>query len=1288
MALLTRLSLINRLVVALLSLAIIAFGVIATMSLKQELLPSITAPQAVVIVQYPGASPDIVADEAAAPLEQAVRNVSGVTQVDSVSSTNSSQITVMWEYGLDDDKVLGEINSAVSATKSTLPEQVTTEVFAGSTDDIPVIQLAVASDLALDKFGPLVDDVAVSALKGLPGVRDVTLSGQDTKELAVTLDQRKLDDHELTAQQVSQTIEAQLSSLPAGTTYKGGTELSVEVGAAPGSVDAVKKLAIATTDGPVRLSEIAEVKLQSVARSSIARAEGRPSLGLAVMKTPDADTVRVSHAVQAALPGLQTELGNNASFSTVFDQAPMIEQSLHDLAVEGGLGLVFAIIVILLFLLSARSTLITAISIPLSLLIAMIGLWIGQYSLNLFTLAALTVAVGRVVDDSIVVVENIKRHSLGLSERRLSIDQVVDSVKEVAGAVTASTLTTIAVFLPVAFVTGSTGELFRPFAITVAIALAASLLVSLTIVPLLAFWFFRGRKVRAGKSGAGAAPARAEHDPERVTALQKGYLPVLNWTLRHPVITLIISFVIFIGTLGASTLLKTDFLGSLGDDRALQINQELPSGTRLETTAKSAAKIEKVLADDPDVKSYQSTIGQPGEANVATYSITLSDEADAGAATDRIRTQLAAIPDAGEVRLTSATAAYTSNDVTVTLTGDDQKQLDAAAAAVQAAVAGVPGLSDVRTDLSEQRPVLRVQIDQEKAADYGFTQAEIGAAVAGALRGTPIGEVTLDGETHDLVLRTFKGTPGPEDLAKLKLPVSQLQQQKAQEKAQDELEKKSDALEKRQEDLQERQKDLQQTQEDQSDDAKREAEEESDQQRRDLEESRDEAEESLADLRDQLRELRNSPEPPPPAPPSPGQPPGPGSAPVTQEQLAWQKQMEQRAQAIAQLESAVAQAKQALEQIDDQLEAMNEQQEKSDEQTQDQQELADEQERISDLQEELADDQKKLAEEQQDLADLKAGAITVGSLAKVVEQKTPITVKHVDGQRAVTITATPTGSDLGAVSAALMTAVNGVELPPGIAQEQGGASAEQQEAFVQLGLAMLLAIVLVFIIMVATFRSLLQPLILLVSIPFAATGALVGLLATNTALGVPAMVGLLMLIGIVVTNAIVLIDLINHYRERGAEPRAAIVDGARLRLRPIIMTAAATICALTPMAFGLTGGGVFISRPLAVVVIGGLVSSTLLTLLLVPVLYSLVSKIGYKPPAQPAAEQPAGPPEGGPDQGQAQAPDQQSPPEQQAPPAQDRQGQAQQGTPDRPADERDTVFPFDDEPRRDGPNAH
>jgi multidrug efflux pump subunit AcrB len=253
------------------------------------------------------------------------------------------------------------------------------------------------------------------------------------------------------------------------------------------------------------------------------------------------------------------------------------------------------------------------------------------------------------------------------------------------------------------------------------------------------------------------------------------------------------------------------------------------------------------------------------------------------------------------------------------------------------------------------------------------------------------------------------------------------------------------------------------------------------------------------------------------------------------------------------------------------------------------------------------------------VADVRADPLTVGDLADVDEVLAPSTVTQIDGIRAVTVSGTPSASDLGELTATVQTALDQLDVPSGITVEQGGASSDQEEAFTQLGLAMLLAIVLVFLIMVATFRSLVQPLILLISIPFAATGAVAALLLTDTPLGVPAMVGLLMLIGIVVTNAIVLIDLVNQYRERGEDVRTAVVDGARLRLRPIIMTAAATICALIPMGLGLTGGGAFISRPLAVVVIGGLVSSTILTLLLVPVLYTLVERRGERRQARRAA---------------------------------------------------------------------
>jgi HAE1 family hydrophobic/amphiphilic exporter-1 len=223
--------------------------------------------------------------------------------------------------------------------------------------------------------------------------------------------------------------------------------------------------------------------------------------------------------------------------------------------------------------------------------------------------------------------------------------------------------------------------------------------------------------------------------------------------------------------------------------------------------------------------------------------------------------------------------------------------------------------------------------------------------------------------------------------------------------------------------------------------------------------------------------------------------------------------------------------------------------------------------------------------------------------------ESPASVARVDGARAATVTATPSGSDLGATTTAVRAGLAKLNLPDGVTVRLAGVSERQQESFQQLGLAMLVAIAIVYLIMVATFRSLLQPLILLVSIPFAATGALGLLLLTDTPLGVPAMIGLLMLIGIVVTNAIVLIDLINQFRARHEGVREAIVDGARLRLRPIIMTALATICALLPMALGVTGGGIFISKPLAIVVIGGLVSSTVLTLLIVPVLVDIVERM-------------------------------------------------------------------------------
>jgi multidrug efflux pump subunit AcrB len=1202
---LTRLSLANRLIVGLVTIAIIVFGVLATFSLKQELLPSTQVPTAVVTAAFPGTSPQIVADEVATPIERSVMGLTGVTKVESSSTNGLATISVQWNYGLDSDKVVSDIRSAVDSVAPTLPSQVQTNVIRGSTDDIPVLLLAVASDASLNETRRLVENVAVPDLTGIQGVRQVSVAGQNTVQLVVTLRPADLRTYDLTAQAVTETVRAQAVVTPAGTSQDGTLELSVQVGSSPDTLNQFQALAIPTADhGPIQLSKVADVKLRAIESTSIARADGRPALSLSILKDTDGDAVQISHAVNAMLPDLEKKIGHNASFSTVFDQAPLIEQSIHDLAVEGGLGLAFAVIVILVFLFSVRSTMITAISIPLSLLIAMIGLQVGSYSLNIFTLAALTVAVGRVVDDSIVVLENIKRRDLG--HQSLTPSDIVASVREVAGAVTASTLTTVAVFLPVAIVSGVVGELFRPFAITIAIALGASLLVSMTIVPVLAFWFLRGgsRRANAGSAATPAAVRTAELDAPvthtaeetKITRLQRGYLPVLRWGLRHPFITLTLAILIFVGTLASTTLLKTDFLGSVTDQTTLTITQELPAGTRLETTSKAAEMVEHQLAADPQVRGYLTTIGGsliPGVAgggNKADINVKLADGVRADVVRPALQARMDTLSGAGDITVSAANNESRSSDITVTVKGENADDLRSGAMRIERDLGTVPGLTDVRSNLAEQRKVLEVQVDRRKAASLGFTQAEVGQAVSNALRGTQVGSVTLQGDQRDILVRAQPATdPTPAEVANLELPVSQLQQQKAQKAASDRLADKQQAL---------------------TDEQQRKADKAAADQKTELRKQRTTLQNSLADTRSklsdtqdqlastkrQLRKLKGSP--PTPPPPNPSAPP----IPVTTQMLAAQQQQQLWAQQVAQLTAAVSQTEAGIKQLDASISQIKDSIKQVDKQ------LSAAEDQAQETAKQRAKSQA-LQDEQEALSDVRAKPVRVKDVAKVVEVLAPTTVTQIDGTPSVTITATPDTSDLGALSAAIQNRLDTVSgLPAGITATLGGASQDQQDAFNQLGLAMLVAIVLVFMIMVGTFRSLIQPLILMVSIPFAATGALAGLLITDTALGVPAMVGLLMLIGIVVTNAIVLIDLINQYRAKGEDLYGAVVDGARLRLRPIIMTACATIFALIPMGLGLTGGGAFISGPLAVVVIGGLVSSTVLTLLLVPVLYSLVER--------------------------------------------------------------------------------
>ncbi|MER5981808.1 efflux RND transporter permease subunit [Streptomyces sp. NPDC001787] len=1011
MSWLSRFSLAQRALIGLISIVALVFGAIAIPQLKQQLLPTIELPMVSVLAPYPGASPDVVEKQVVEPLENSIKAVDGIEGITSTASEGNAVIMATFDFGDEGTKQLvADIQQAVNRARIQLPDDVDPQVIAGSTDDIPTVVLAVTADKDQQALADQLDRTVVPALEDIEGVGQVAVDGVQDLQISVVPDDKKLAGAGLNAGSLAQALQAGGATVPAGAFSEAGKSRTIQVGGGYTSLKQIQDLQVAAKDPatgqpgkPVRLGDVAEVKQEPSTAVSITRTNGKPSLAVMATMDKDGSAVAISDAVKEKLPDLRKDLGAGAELTVVSDQGPAVSKAISGLTTEGALGLLFAVIVILVFLASLRSTLVTAVSIPLSVVLALIVLWTRDLSLNMLTLGALTIAIGRVVDDSIVVLENIKRH-LGYGEERRPA--IIAAVQEVAGAVTASTLTTVAVFLPIGLVGGMVGQLFGSFSLTVTAALLASLLVSLTVVPVLSFWFLRAPE---GTEENPAEARRKAEEKEAASKLQRLYVPVLRFATRRRITSIVIAVAVLFATFGMVPLLKTNFFDQ-GEQEVLSIKQELTPGTSLEAADKAARKVEKVLDDDKGVKDYQVTVGSSGfmaafgggtGANQASYQVTLKDAADFDAAQDRIDEALGKLDGIGDTTI-AAGDGFGSQDLSVVVKASDGDVLKKASEAVRTEVGKIKDVTDVQSDLAQSIPRISVKAN-DKAAAAGFDQATLGAAVAGAVRGTPSGKAILDDTERDIIVRS--------------------------------------------------------------------------------------------------------------------------SHPAT-----------------------------------------------------------------------------TMAE----LKDLPLGPVRLGTIAEVKLVPGPVSMTRIDGQRAATITAKPIGDNTGAVSTSLQSKIDALDLPEGATATIGGVSEDQNDAFMKLGLAMLAAIAIVFMLLVATFRSLVQPLILLISIPFAATGALGLLIITGTPMGVPAMIGMLMLIGIVVTNAIVLIDLINQYRSQGMGIVEAVVEGGRHRLRPILMTALATIFALLPMALGVTGEGGFISQPLAVVVIGGLITSTLLTLLLVPTLYAMV----------------------------------------------------------------------------------
>ncbi|CAM5481684.1 efflux RND transporter permease subunit [Streptomyces tanashiensis] len=569
------------------------------------------------------------------PLEDNLKAVDGLKSVTSTASEGIAVVMASFDYGNESTKQLvADVQQAVNRARAQLPDTVDPQVdrrldgrHADRASSPP------PPDKDPQALADQLDRTVVPALQDIDGVGQVPVSGVQDLQVSVTPDERKLAAAGLNTMKLAEALRSGGATMPAGSFSEAGKSRTIQVGGGYTSLKQIEDLRIpAAAPGrgkAVRLGDVATVKQEESARTSLTRTNGKPSL--AVMGTMDKDgsAVAISDAVEEKLPQLRRDLGAGAELTVVSDQGPAVAKAVSGLTTEGALGLVMAVLVILVFLASIRSTLVTAVSIPLSVVLALIVLWTRDLSLNMLTLGALTIAIGRVVDDSIVVLENIKRH-LGYGEERQTA--ILTAVREVAGAVTSSTLTTVAVFLPIGLTGGMIGELFGSFSLTVTAALLASLLVSLTVVPVLSYWFLRAPK---GTSEDLAEARRLAEEKEAKSRLQRLYVPVLRFATRRRFMSLAIALVVLVVTFGMAPLLKTNFFDQ-GEQEVLSIQQELAPGTSLSASDEAAKKIEKVLAETEGVKDYQVTVGSSGfmaafggatGSNQASYKVSLDDSA-------------------------------------------------------------------------------------------------------------------------------------------------------------------------------------------------------------------------------------------------------------------------------------------------------------------------------------------------------------------------------------------------------------------------------------------------------------------------------------------------------------------------------------------------------------------------------------------------------------------------------------------------------------------------------------
>jgi HAE1 family hydrophobic/amphiphilic exporter-1 len=1009
------------------TVALMTLGALGARSLGIDLFPDVTFPVVLITTVYPGAGPEEVEQLVSKPMEDAVSSTNGIDEVRSYSRDSVSTVVLMFKLDTDIKSAATEVREKVAAARAKLPLDIKDPVVARlDPTAMPVLTYAVTSQRGAAETRRIVEDVMKPQLEAVDGVASVTVAGGLEREVHIYVDRARLDALGLSLAQVSQQLASESFDLPGGRVTEGGAEFNVRTLGRFRSIEELSGAVVASlpNGSQVKLSDVAHVEDGYKEVRIRPLLDGTQSVTFEVQKQSGSNTVAVCDGVIKRLEDMKRGLPPDMKIVKVIDTSQFIRANIADVTESIVWGGLMAILVIFVFMLDWRSTLISSLALPTSVVTTFLAMyWLG-FSFNMMSMMGLSLAIGLLIDDAVVVRENIYRH-MERGEDPISAAQ--NGTAQIGLAVMATTFTIVAVFVPVAFMGGMVGRMFKQFGLTVSAAVLVSLFISFTLDPMMSARVVKpiepGHHDRLKKHAFYGPIVRA------FDRLDAYYRSVLAWALSHKKTVAAATTALFAATLALAPMMGTEFMAA-ADRGEFKLAIEAPAGTSFEQMESIVDKVQALIRENRHIRTVYTIVAPSEEANKASLRIYTDKRKDRPGLTqwqieDQLRERLATIPSLliqfGDVSFFEG--GNMDRPIMLQVRGDNYETLHQLAAKAMDAVKATRGTVDVDMTYRPGKPEANIVVDRPRAADLGVSVGSVAQTVRLGLEGAVVAKYRQGDRDYDIRLQL-----SPED-------------------------RRTQSV---------------------------------------------------------LPEL---------------------TVPATGRRLG----------------APMAGARQ----------------------------------------------------------------VRLSEIAKVEPATGPATIERFNRQRLITVTAGLSGRSLGEAVAEIEQRLGKVQWPAGYSYNFTGQTKNMRETFTNMALALLVAVIFIYFVLASQFESFIHPLTIMMALPLAMVGALLILFLTGFPISMVAMIGVILLMGLVTKNSILLVDLTSELRHKGKDMVSALLEAGPTRLRPILMTSAAMVLGMLPAAVS-RGEGSEVRQPMALAVIGGVITSTFLTLIVVPVVYTWMDRFTRK----------------------------------------------------------------------------